>query len=281
MPKKQPARSIVAGSVVLVTGAARGMGELYARRAAREGAAAIALWDLDRERAEALAAELDGERTRVRAFAVDVSDREAVQRAAQATREQLGAPDILVNNAGIVRGALFWEHDPERDIELTMRVNALAPMWLTRELLPDMMADRSRPKRILNIASAAGTLANPRMSVYAASKWAMIGWSDSLRLELARTGHRHLTVTTFCPSYISTGMFAGARGPLLTPIMTPERAVRAAWEGMIAGKPIVSKPWTVKLAMALRGVLPVRAWDAIADRVFKVYSSMDRFTGRG
>lgn len=281
MPKKQPARSIVAGSVVLVTGAARGMGELYARRAAREGAAAIALWDLDRERAEALAAELDGERTRVRAFAVDVSDREAVQRAAQAMREQLGAPDILVNNAGIVRGALFWEHDPERDIELTMRVNALAPMWLTRELLPDMMADRSRPKRILNIASAAGTLANPRMSVYAASKWAMIGWSDSLRLELARTDYRHLTVTTFCPSYISTGMFAGARGPLLTPIMTPERAVRAAWEGMIAGKPIVSKPWTVKLAMALRGVLPTRAWDAIADRVFKVYSSMDRFTGRG
>jgi short-subunit dehydrogenase len=118
------------------------------------------------------------------------------------------------------------------------------------------------------------------MSVYAASKWAMIGWSESLRLELARDGHAHIAVTTFCPSYISTGMFEGARGPLLTPIMTPARAARAAWEGMLAGRPLVSKPWTVKLAMALRGVLPTRVWDLIADRVFHVYSSMDRFTGR-
>lgn len=277
--------AVIPGSVVLITGAARGMGELYARRAAREGAAAIALWDVDEGRAEALATELmragRSRGMRARAYAVDISDREAVREAAQRTRDELGDPDIVINNAGIVRGALFWEHDPERDIEATMRVNALAPMWLTRELLPAMMADPARPKRILNIASAAGTLANPRMSVYAASKWAMIGWSESLRLELAREGHRHIAVTTFCPSYISTGMFAGARGPLLTPIMRPSQAVRAAWRGMLAGKPIVSKPWTVKLAMALRGVLPTRAWDAIADRVFHVYSSMDRFTGRG
>lgn len=288
MSAKQPRRPVIPGSTVLITGAARGMGELYARRAAREGAAAIALWDVDGARAEALAAELSGipvpanggRRPEVCAYTVDISDREAIERTARHTRDELGAPDVLVNNAGIVRGALFWEHDPERDIELTMRVNALAPMWLTRELLPAMIEDRSRPKRILNIASAAGTLANPRMSVYAASKWAMIGWSESLRLELARDGHEHVAVTAFCPSYVSTGMFAGAHGPLLTPIMSPKKAVRAAWEGMIAGTPIVSKPWTVKLAMALRGILPTRAWDAIADRVFHVYSSMDRFTGR-
>ena len=122
---------------------------------------------------------------------------------------------------------------------MTLRVNTLAPMWLTRALLPGMIADRSRPKRILNVASAAGTLANPNMSVYAASKWALVGWSDSVRLELERAGHRHVKVTTFCPSYVSTGMFAGARGPLLTPIMTPERAGAAAWHGMLAGKPLL------------------------------------------
>lgn len=280
MSKKSDLSSVVPGSTVLITGAARGMGELYARRAVREGASAVALWDLDRERAEALAAELDCARTRVRAFVVDVSDREAIGVAVQRTIAELGTPDIIVNNAGIVRGSLFWEHDPERDIELTMRINSLAPMWLTREILPMMLQDPSRPKRVLNIASAAGTIANPRMSVYAASKWAMLGWSDSLRLELEREGHRHIAVTTFCPSYISTGMFAGVRGPLLTPIMTPAQATRAAWRGMIAGRPIVTKPWTVKLAMALRGLLPTRAWDAIAGRVFHVYSSMDRFTGR-
>ncbi len=272
--------SPVQGASVLVTGGASGMGELYVRRAAAEGARSIAIWDVNLEAATALAAELSSERTTVRAFGVDVSSPEAIVSAAQETRAATGSPDILVNNAGIVRGSLFWEHDPARDIEATMRINTLAPMWITREFLPDMLADTAREKRILNVASAAGTLPNPRMSVYAASKWAVIGWSESLRLELGREGHSHIRVTTFCPSYVSTGMFDGARGPLLTPIMTPEAAVDAAWEGMLRGTPLVTKPWTVKLSMSLRGTLPTAAWDVVAGRVFQVYSSMDQFQGR-
>ncbi|GAA5031001.1 SDR family NAD(P)-dependent oxidoreductase [Microbacterium fluvii] len=268
------------GATVLITGAARGMGAIYARRAAAEGARAIALWDIDGEEARRLADELSTVGADARAYRVDVSQLDSIREGIAQTRADLGAPSILINNAGIVRGAPFWEHDQVRDTELTMRINTLAPMWLTREVLPDMMADTSRPQRILNIASAAGTLANPNMSVYASSKWALIGWSESMRLELARAGHRHVGVTVFCPSYVSTGMFAGARGPLLTPIMTPEQATDAAWRGMLAAKPVVNKPWTVKFGMALRGVLPTRAWDVIAARVFKVYSSMDHFTGR-
>ncbi|QEW03463.1 SDR family NAD(P)-dependent oxidoreductase [Microbacterium lushaniae] len=280
MTARTEASSPVSGSVVLITGGARGMGALYARRAVAAGARAVALWDIDAEAATALAQDLSRSGTDVRPYRVDVSQLADIRTAAASVRADLGSPDILINNAGIVRGAPFWEHDPVRDIEATLRINALAAMWLTRELLPDMMADASRPKRILNIASAAGTLANPNMSVYAASKWAMIGWSDSLRLELAKDGHRHIAVTTYCPSYVSTGMFEGARGPLLTPIMTPQQATRAAWNGMLRGTPIVLRPWTVKLAMAARGVLPTRAWDLVADKVFGVYSSMDHFTGR-
>lgn len=272
---------VIRGAIVLITGGARGMGELYARRAVAAGAAAIALWDVDAERANALAAELERPGMTVRAYAVDLGDRVAITESYARTVDEIGSPDVLINNAGIVRGALFWDHDSERDIEPIMRVNTLGPMWLTREALPAMMADRSRPKRILNVASAAGMLPNPRMSVYASSKWAMLGWSDSLRLELEREDAGRVKVTTFCPSYISTGMFAGARGPRLTPIMTPRAAVDAAWRGMIQGKPLVSKPWTVKLSMAFRGILPVRAWDFVAGKIFRVYSSMDRFTGRG
>src|SRR5699024_8105340 len=150
-----------------------------------------------------------------------------------------------------------------RDIEQTMRINTLAPMWLTREFLPAMMADAGRPQRILTISSAAGVMANPQMSVYASSKWALIGWGESLRLELERDGHRHIGVTTFCPSYVATGMFAGARGPLMTPIMTPQQAVDIAWNGMLAATPLILRPRTVRLAMAARGVLPTRAWDVV------------------
>ena len=270
---------VVAGARVLVTGAAQGMGALFARRAAQEGARAIALWDVDDEAAMRLAAELSRSGTAVHAVGVDLSRYEEIEVAAARSREQIGDPDIVINNAGIVRGIPFWEHDPVQDIERTMRINALAPMWLTREVLPAMRQDRSRPKRLLNIASAAGTLANPGMSVYAASKWAMIGWSDSLRLELERSDHGHLAVTTFCPSFVSTGMFEGARGPRLTPIMSPEEAVEKAWAGMLAGRPLVTAPWSVKAAMAARGVLPTRAWDLLAGGFLRIHSSMDRFSG--
>lgn len=273
-------RSIVPGAVVLITGAGKGMGALYARAAVAQGARAVALWDIDTEAVEALAKRLSRTDCRVQAFTVDVSLLPEIQRGIAEVREQLGNVDVLINNAGIVTGRPFWEHDPVLDIERIMRVNSLAHMWLTREVLPDMIADSSRPKRILNVASAAGTLANPNMSIYAASKWAMIGWSESLRLELSKAGHQHIAVTTFCPSYVSTGLFDGARGPLLTPILTPNAAAKAAWTGMLNGRPMVLKPWTVKLAMAMRGLLPTRAWDTIAEHVFKVYSSMDHFTGR-
>ena len=162
----------------------------------------------------------------------------------------------------------------------TMQVNALAPMYITREFLPGMVARAYRASRIVNIASAAGMISNPRMSVYAASKAALIGWSDSLRLELVRDDHANVKVTTVAPSYISTGMFAGARGPVLTPVLTPEYVVDQVWKAMLAGRPMLMLPWTVGVSKVLRGVLPGAAFDAVAGRFFGVYSSMDRFTGR-
>jgi len=269
----------VSGLTVAITGAAMGMGKLYAERAVAEGAAHLVLIDVNEEALAATAAELATAGGTVSSYVADLSSRTAIGDVAARIRSEVGAPQVLINNAGIVRSSYFWEHDPARDIEPTVQINTLAPMYLTRAFLPDMIADE-RESRILNIASAAGTLSNPRMSVYAASKWAMIGWSDSLRLELSKAGHAQVKVTTFAPSYISTGMFAGARGPLWTPLMTPETAVGAAWSAMLKGKPLLMKPWTVGLARGVKGVLPTRAWDFLAGKVFKIYRSMDEFTGR-
>jgi len=210
---------------------------------------------------------------------VDLSSRTAIEKAAQKVIKQIGGVDVLINNAGVVRGALFWEHDNDKHTEKTMQVNALAPMFATHEFLPSMMAGR-RECRIVNIASAAGLLSNPRMSVYASSKWALIGWSDSVRLELEREGYRHVKIVTVAPSYISTGMFEGVRGPLMTPLMTPSYVVGKVWQAMIRGKSMLMLPWTVHLSKVLKGVLSQRAFDWIADHVFHVYNSMDKFTGR-
>lgn len=268
----------MAGGAALITGAGMGMGRLYALRAAEGGASTVELWDIDAEALASVTAEVEALGARAVPRVVDVSDADAIADAAAETIDR-GPLALLVNNAGIVRGAPFREHT-RADITSTMAINTMAPMHVTHAFLPQMIDDTRRPRRILNVASAAGTLANPRMSVYAASKWAVIGWSDSVRLELQQQGVRHLAVTTFCPSYISTGMFEGARGPLLTPLMTPDKAVGLAWAAMGKGDPICYAPATVNLARAARGALPTKAWDVVADKVFKVYSSMEQFTGR-
>ncbi len=267
----------VRGLTVLVTGAAMGMGRLYAERAAREGAAAVVLWDVDGRALEDVVAGLATSAASVHSYVVDVASVDAVRAAAAVVLDDVGAPHLLVNNAGIVRGKYFWEHD-HADIDLTLQVNTGGPLHVTRAFLPAMM-ERGTAARILNVASASGTLAVPRMSVYAASKWAVIGWSDSLRLELV-AADLPIAVTTLIPGYIRTGMFEGARGPLLTPLMEPGYVVDRAWKATLAGRARVQLPWTVQLAGALRNLLPQPVWDLVADRVFRVYSSMEHFTGR-
>jgi all-trans-retinol dehydrogenase (NAD+) len=274
-----PAIGTLAGSTVLITGAAMGMGRMYARLAVNDRASHVILWDINAGQLEEAAAELRGAGSEIHTQVVDVGRLESIEEAAEEVRNGVGAPDILINNAGIVRGKYFWEHDQRADIAATMNINTLALMHITREFLPEMVA-RGRTSRIVNVASAAGLLANPRMSVYSSSKWAVIGWSDSLRLELVQAGHQHIKVTTFCPSYIKTGMFAGARGPLLTPLLEPEPVTERVWRAMKDGQPMLMMPWTVKLSAALRGVLPIAAWDVVAGRVFGVYKSMEHFTGR-
>ncbi|MEV0033241.1 SDR family NAD(P)-dependent oxidoreductase [Nocardia sp. NPDC050793] len=269
----------VAGKKVLVTGAAMGLGKLFAERAVREGAAAVVLWDVNEVALKGTAAELAGRGSRIHEFVVDVSDRDAIAAAAAAVRDEVGDIDILVNNAGIVRGnTYFWETENRADIDKTMAINSLAPMYITLEFLPAMVRGAGEA-RVLNIASSAGLVANPRMSVYAASKWAALGWSDSVRLELEQAGHDHVKVTTVCPTYINTGMFDGAKGFWLTPILEQDDVVDTSWTEMKQGNPLVVLPWTSRLNRALSGILPLKLRDLFLDTV-GVYRSMDEFTGR-
>ncbi|WP_431968820.1 SDR family oxidoreductase [Nocardia sp. bgisy134] len=269
----------VAGKKVLVTGAAMGLGKLFAERAVREGAAAVVLWDVNEIALKGTAAELAGRGSRIEEFVVDVSDRDAIAETAAAVREAVGDIDILVNNAGIVRGnTYFWETENRADIDKTMAINSLAPMYITLEFLPAMVRGAGEG-RVLNIASSAGLVSNPRMSVYAASKWAALGWSDSVRLELEQAGHDHVKVTTVCPTYINTGMFDGAKGFWLTPILEQDDVVDTSWKEMKQGNPLVVLPWTSRLNRALSGVLPLKLRDLFLDTV-GVYRSMDQFTGR-
>jgi short-subunit dehydrogenase len=277
----------VKGKRVLVTGAAMGMGRLFAQRAIAEQASAVVLWDVNESALNDTLTELaDGQAgaggsvVDVSGYIVDVADADAIADTAAAVLDEVGHIEVLVNNAGIVRGnKYFWETDVERDTKLTIDVNTLAPMYIAHEFLPTMISAPGEC-RMLNLASAAGFTPNPRMAVYAASKWAVIGWSDSVRLELKQAGFDHVKVTTVCPYYVRTGMFEGARSAPLLPLLDPAEVVDEAWAAMLAGRPFVVLPKTVMLSEMLKGVVPTGMRDFIADHVIGVYHTMEDFTGR-
>jgi all-trans-retinol dehydrogenase (NAD+) len=269
----------VAGKRVLVTGAAMGMGKMYAALAVSEGAEAVIVWDVNETVLKETAEGLREAGGTVHEYVVDVSSRDAIQDAATRVKAEVGDPHIVFNNAGIVRGNdYFWESDP-RDAELTLKVNSLAPMLVAREFLPGMIAS-GEECRLINIASAAGLTSNPRMASYAASKWAAVGFSDSVRLELEQAGHKQVKVTTVCPYYIKTGMFDGAKAGLLLPLLEPEDVVATVWKQMKKGSPLVVMPKTVLLNETIKGVLPLPLRDFLGGKVFGVHKTMEEFTGR-
>jgi NAD(P)-dependent dehydrogenase (short-subunit alcohol dehydrogenase family) len=271
----------VAGRRVLITGGAMGMGKIYARIAVEEGAAAVVLWDVNGQKLEETAEELRALGGTVHHFVVDVADKDVVRATAGQVTAEVGVPHIVISNAGIVRGnAYFWETSEDlADAELTIGINTLAPMYLARAFLPAMIA-QGEQARLVNIASAAGFTSNPRMSVYAASKWAAIGFSDSVRLELEQAGIRHVKVTTVCPYYIKTGMFEGAKAAPMLPLLEPEDVCAKVWKAMRKGRPLLVLPKSVLLGEAMKGVLPLPVRDLVAGRLFGVHRTMEDFTGR-
>lgn len=269
----------VRGRSVLVTGAAMGMGRLFAERAIAEEARSVCLWDVDEMALNKTLAELEEGSTEVSGYVVDVGNQDEVVASAEMMLDDLGPIEVLVNNAGIVRGnQFFWETDLDQEVKSTIDVNTLGAMYVAHRILPAMIGSPGEC-RILNIASAAGLAPNPRMAAYAASKWAVIGWSDSLRLELAQAGHTHVKVTTACPYYVATGMFDGVPSTALLPVLDPADVVDETWSAAMAGRPFVIMPKTVQLSEMLKGFAPTGARDFIADRVFGVYHTMSDFTG--
>lgn len=265
----------VAGKTMLVTGGSRGMGKLFCEHGVAEGAKVI-IWATNEQAMRETAAELSRRGGVVSTYKVDVSDRKAIEQAAERVLKEHGPVDILINNAGVVASSYFWEHTNDQ-IAQTMRINSEALMYICRAFLPGMMAKREG--RIVNMASAAGLLSNPKMSVYCASKWAVIGWSDSLRLELEQQGYQNICVTTVTPGYVDTGMFRGAKAPLMTPIIKPEALVEKVWKAMKQGKVVVRSPWTVHMVAMMKGLLPIRLFDYVFGKIFGVYKSMDEFKG--
>ena len=110
---------------------------------------------------------------------------------------------------------------------------------------------------ICTIASAAGMLSNPKMSIYAASKWAVIGWSDSVRIELQNM-KKNVHITTVAPYYINTGMFDGVSSKIF-PILDPEKTAAKIVKAIEKNVDFKGIPWSFHFIRLMEGLLPTRS----------------------
>jgi len=188
------------GALAVVTGAASGIGRATALEAARRGAD-VAICDVDEAGLEATAREIREIGRRVCAQPADVTRMEAMERFAAGVRTELGPPQLLVNNAGIAVGGTFLDVPLEEFVRV-VDVNLMGVVHGCAAFLPAMV-EAGRGGHVVNVASMAGYCAGPGLTSYHATKFGVVGFSESLRAELAVHG---IGVTAICPGLIDTNI---------------------------------------------------------------------------
>lgn len=184
--------------VALVTGASSGIGEAIAIALASAGATVIlTARDLDKLEAVRLKCLAAGGKALV--YAAEVSDEAQMQMLADKIHAQFPALDILVNNAGVVMGGFAWEVETT-DWKRLLDINVMGVVYGIRAFVPKMI-ERGQGGHVVNMGSVSGLFGAPGMGTYSASKFAVVGLSESLRLEL----HRHkIGVSVVCPGFVDT-----------------------------------------------------------------------------
>lgn len=190
------------GKVALITGAAQGIGKAVALLLAQNGADLV-VSDINLEKAEETAEEIESMGRKAMAIKVDVANFDDVDRMIQAVMERFGHIDILVNNAGIARDKLILRMT-EEDWDAVLNINLKGTFTCTKAVIKHMAKQRSG--KIVNIASVVGEMGNAGQANYAASKAGVIGFTKTIAREFAQRG---INVNTIAPGYIQTPMTDG------------------------------------------------------------------------
>jgi NAD(P)-dependent dehydrogenase (short-subunit alcohol dehydrogenase family) len=206
----------LSGKVVLITGAARGMGKLTAQNFGREGSRVV-ITDLDEAELNKTVEELQGQGFEIRGYKQDVSDREGCFDLAERVAKDVGEVDVLVNNAAISTNTSVLETS-EKEYKRITDVNYLGQVWMMQAFVPRML--KRGTGHVVNMCSIAGKVAAPDLAPYCATKFALIGITDGIRQELKGSG---VDFTIINPAYIATGMFEGAKVPFITRWQEPQK----------------------------------------------------------
>ena len=221
----------LADKLVVITGAGSGIGRATALAFAAERAR-IAACDVDQARLDALATELGDRAVLVRK--VDVSDRAQMKAFADEVHAKHAAADVIVNNAGVAIGGTFLETSLD-DWDWLLGINLKGVVHGCHFFLPRMV-ERGAGGQVINVSSIFGLYAAPQTSAYVASKFAVLGFSQSLRVELAPRG---IGVTAICPGMINTAIVEDGR--ISSALQERARRVAAAFRRRGANPDVVAR----------------------------------------
>jgi short-subunit dehydrogenase len=264
----------VAGSRVLVTGAGHGLGLALASAFARAGARVV-VTDKSPERVAQAVAQLTADGRTACGYPLDVTSSEQIANVRARLLAEHGPPDVLVNNAGVVFGGAFLDVPLAKHLA-TVNVNLSGLLAVTHAFLPDLLA---RPAaHLVNIASASAVIALPNATTYAATKWAVLGFTESLQEELRALRHRHVGATAICPGYITTGLFDGADPGTFAGWLTPEKVADAVVRAVEKRREFVMLPWALRALYGLCAGLP-RSWYKGLGRALGASRSMTGWRG--
>lgn len=264
----------VEGEVVLITGGGSGIGRLLALRFARLGCQVV-IWDVNEKgnrETEELVKNDGGE---CYSYVCDITDRKKVYDLALKVRDEVGPVTILINNAGIVTGNLLMD-SPDTLIEKTFQVNAISHFWMCKAFLPDMIA--ANHGHIVTVASIAGMCGCAKMVDYCSSKFAAVGFHESLMLELRKQNLSGIKTTLVCPYFIDTGMFAGVNTGH-TDFLQPDYVADEIVSAVRTDRALLVLPTIYSCLLALKSFYPISVGLLIHD-FLKADSFMDHFVGR-
>ncbi|CAH1639200.1 unnamed protein product [Spodoptera littoralis] len=255
------------GDVVLVTGGGGGVGRQLAVKLARLGAKVV-VWDISKEGLQKTCAAVIDEGYEIASYVVDLADRSAVYAAAEKVKKEVGKVDVLINNAGTVFGETLLDLS-DSAIETTYKT--------VKAFLPDMIS--SGKGHIVTVGSVAGLLGTYRCTDYSATKFATVGFHESLFTELRAHGHTTIHATLVCPYYINTGMFDGVT-PRLMPMLEPDYVAETMIDSIRKNEVNCIMPGSVRYLLPLKCLLPAKmCWD-LMHRVMKGPQSMMEFKGK-
>src|ERR1700688_2698468 len=236
---------------VLITGAGSGIGRALSVEAAQRGMA-IALCGRRETALEATGALLpQGSQHLI--IPADITNPQDRRRIVDIISDRWEALDVLVNNAGVVEGGALEKFDDEA-ITRTFLTNVIAPMALTRDLMPLLVA--ARPSRVVNIGSVFGDIAYPQFSGYSASKFALRGFSNALRREWKQTG---IGVTYAAPRATRTHAAAAFDGLIAKTKMnvdSPEAVASQIWQAVASGRDTVYAPAPERIYVLIQRIFP-------------------------